>query len=112
MGESLQFQNFSPDATIELTLARRPTQVQLTTGTAVEFGTGQMTARVTADLRSDDAGQYTLEADVANSWIIDSVETTPAESLADRRLENQPGEQKKLLIRLSKAPSPMQPLRW
>ena len=111
VGESLQFQNFSPDATIELTLARRAARVRLATGTAVELGAGQMTARVTADLRSDDAGQYTLEADVANSWIIDSVETTPAESLADWSLENQPGEQRKLLIRLSKAPSPKQPLR-
>ncbi|MGA2799337.1 MAG: hypothetical protein ABSE63_17280, partial [Thermoguttaceae bacterium] len=111
VGESLQFQNFSPEATIELTLARRAVGVRLATGTAVELGAGQMTARVTADLRSDDVGQNTLEADVANSWIIDSVETTPAESLADWSLENQPGKQRKLLIRLSKATSPKQPLR-
>ena len=86
-------------------------RVELVTGTAVELGTGQITARVAAELHSDDAEPLTLEADAADSWTIDSVETNPAESLADWSLENRPGGRKKLLIRLSKAPAPKQTLR-
>ncbi len=111
IGETLQFQNYSPDATIELTLARRRPSVHLITGTAVEIGDAQMTARIGVNLSSDDPARFMLEADVSKSWIIDSVESVPAELLADWSLEGQPGTPRKLLIRLSKAPPASQPLR-
>ncbi len=110
-GESLEFQNFSADATVEITLARRIPHTELVTGTAVDLGAGQIAARVAADLRSDDAGLLTLEADAADDWIIDSVETNPAEMPADWSLENRPGGKRRLFVHLSKAPAPKQALR-
>ena len=111
VGETLQFQNFGADATIDLSLSRRSPRMQLVTGTAVELGSGQMTARVVADFHTDDTAQFTLEADVSKLWIIDSVEASPADALADWNLEGQQGKPRKLRIWLSKAPSVANPVR-
>ncbi len=111
IGESLQFQNFSPDAGIELTLAHPPAETQLVSGTAVELGSRQITARLTVDFRAADTAQSALEAEVTKSWIIDAVESIPPEALADWSLEKPADDQQKLLLRLAKTPLPKQPLR-
>jgi hypothetical protein len=61
VGESLQFQNFSADATIEIELARRDPDARPVPGAAVKPGAGQTTARATADLFEDSAGPSALE---------------------------------------------------
>ncbi len=110
-GESLQFQAFEPDATIELSLARRPPTLQVLSATAVDVGGEEVAARVAADFRVTGAARFTLEADVARPWIVDSVESTPPGGVADWTLEPQPGRTQRLAIRLSRGLSPAKPLR-
>ena len=110
-GESLQFQAFQPDATVELSLARRPATLQVLSATAIDLGTEEVTARVAADFRLTEGARLAIAADVAQHWTIDAVESTPPEAVADWSLDSQPGGGQRLAIRLATGLSPIKPLR-
>ena len=110
VGESIQFEYFGPDATVELTLVRRRATVQLVSGTSTSLGDGKMTSRVVTDFRTADASQFALEAEVAPPWTIDSAESLPAEALDDWSLDSR-NNPRKLTVRLAKPLTPMRPIR-
>ena len=89
-GEALQFQAFQPDATVELSLARRPATLQVLSATAIDLGTEEVTARVAADFRLTEGVRSAIAADVARHWTIDAVESTPPEAVADWSLNRSP----------------------
>jgi len=107
-GESVQLQHFSPDATAEVVLARRREPVQLLSGTAIELGGDETTAEVRADFRVSDAPRFSLTADVAQQWLIDSV--LPVEAVDDWSVERRGGHQV-LTVYLAKALAPNRPVR-
>ncbi len=109
-GESVRFQCFSPDATVEILLARRYDPVQLTSATAVELGGTGMTADVTADFHTDAAPRFVLTADLAPQWLVDSVESMPVDVIADWAVEHNDGH-RVLTIQLAKSISPGRPVR-
>jgi hypothetical protein len=111
VGESVQFEYFAPDASVQVVLARRSAAAQLTSGTVVELGRGEASARVAADFRIAEGAQFSLEADLSAQWLLDSVESVPAEAIDDWSLEKQEGNRRKLLIQLAKALAPDRPLR-
>jgi hypothetical protein len=111
VGETLQFQNYSPDAGLELTLAHPRGKTQLVSATAVELGSRQITARVAADYRTHDTAQFNMEAEISKSWFIDSVESIPTDALADWNLESRTDDRQKLILHLSRTPSQKQALR-
>ena len=110
-GETLQFQAFQPDATVELSLARCPATLQVRSATAIDLGTEEVTARVAADFRLTEGVRLTIAADVAQHWTIDAVESTPPEAVADWSLRPQPDRGQRLAIRLAAGLSPTKPLR-
>jgi hypothetical protein len=105
--QSLGFENFSPDAGLEVTLARHRPAIGSTSGTSTELGDGKMTSRVTSDFRIAEGSQFSLEAAVAPQWTIDSVESLPAEALDDWTLAGG----RKLTVALAKPLTPARPVR-
>ena len=110
VGETAEFQCFSPDAAVEVLLTQRPESVQISSGTALELSGGEMTALVKARFRSAERSLFSLHVDVAPQWMIDSVESLPAEALDDWTLERQNGSRQRLSVRLANAVSSDTPL--
>ena len=110
-GESLQFQSFQPDATIELSLARPAATLQALSATTVELGSDEADARVAADLSAAEGSRFVIAADVAPQWTIDTVESSPAGAVADWTLEPQLGGGQRLAVRLIAALSPTKRLQ-
>ncbi|MBN2473676.1 MAG: hypothetical protein JXB62_03635 [Pirellulales bacterium] len=108
-GESVEFRCFAADATVEVLLARREATVRLASGTAVRLGDREMTAEVRADFRVTDGKRFSLQADVAPRWLIDSVESVPAEAMDDWLLDRR-GDRQRLTVRLAKPLSPSRTL--
>ena len=109
-GQSVQFDCFGPDAALNLTLAQRHPAMQLVSGVATALGDGKLTSRVTTDFRTAEASLFSLEAEVAAPWTIDSIEPFPADALDDWALEGVDGG-RKLTVRLAKALGPTRPIR-
>ena len=103
-GESAQFECFSPDATVEVLVTRRPPRKQLTTATTITLGETGIKGQVTADIRLPDGELYALEADVSSQWIVSSVESTPKEILDDWSFDRSEGKPK-LRIALARLPA-------
>ena len=102
-GESLQFQPFEAEATVELSLARRTPTLHVLSATAVELGGDEVTARIAADFRAGGTERFALEADVTRPWIVEAVESVPAGAVADWTLDPQAGRAQRLAIRLARA---------
>ena len=109
-GETAQFECNTPEATVELQLAREPPRLQLATGTVVELRATGLKGEVIADYRATGGEVFALEADTARDWIIDSVVTTPASLLDDWSIEDV-GPKLKLKLRLTRALAPARPVR-
>ncbi len=50
VGESVQFQQFTPDAQVTVLLSRREAKLQMASGTAVVLGEREISARVRAEM--------------------------------------------------------------
>jgi hypothetical protein len=100
-GEQLDFDTFSPDAAIEISLSQRPPEVRAVSATATQLGQGKMSSRVAIDFRTAEGAVFALEADVLPNWTIDSVESQPTDGLDDWTLATL-GETRKLSIRLAR----------
>ena len=110
-GESVQFQTFQSDATVELMVARRPATLQVTSATSIEMGDEELSARMAADLHVTEEARFALEVDIAKPWIVDTVESTPPAAVSDWTLEPQAGGSGRLLIRLDGGQSSSKPPR-
>jgi hypothetical protein len=110
LGESVQLEYFSPDATVEVTLRQGQPRLQLTSGIMLEWGDAEIKAQMTADFRTADGESFAIEGNVSKEWIVDTVESTPGDALDDWSLEDS-GVPSKLKITLAKAISPNRPVR-
>ena len=110
LGESVQLEYFSPDATVEVTLRQGPPRLQLVAGTMLQWGDAEIIGQVTADFRATIGEAFRLEGDVSKEWIVDSVESVPTEAMEDWSLEDSGGGSK-LKITLAKAVSPSRAVR-
>ncbi|MEE8452799.1 MAG: hypothetical protein V3R99_12820, partial [Thermoguttaceae bacterium] len=106
VGESAQFQFYAPDGTVDIVLSRRKSSLRMLGGTVVELGEAEMTASVRAKFTTQQGEQFSLEADVAQQWLIDSVESLPPEALDDWTLDKPTGNKRTLTVRLTKGVSP------
>ncbi len=110
-GESLQFQYFAPDAAVELELAERRSAPAILSGTSIEVREEETTARVVAELSAGGAIVASLEADVGPQWLIQTVESVPAETLDDWVLERDSAGRRRLSFVLSRPLASGSPLR-
>lgn len=113
VGESAQFQYFTPDASVQVVLSRRAVPVQVRSGTAIVLSGREATARIVAEFRTPAAAGFSLEVDVAQPWQIDTIESVPPGAVNDWNYDKErpSGNRRKLHVSLSKGLSPEQPLR-
>ena len=110
-GQTMQFQSFDRDATVEVLLSRAPAKVEMIEGTAIELDGEEAAARVSAQFRVTGDSIFAVEADVAPQWIVTAVESVPAGGVADWSIEPGANGRQRLTIRLRAALSPQQPLQ-
>ncbi len=106
-GESFEFQAYSPDAAVEMILARTEPLAQVETGSWVMFTERLIQARVRARVHTQAGEHFVLQAQVARRWLIDAVEADPATQVEDWTLE--PASQR-LTIRLSRPVTAQRPV--
>jgi len=109
-GESIELQQFSADGTVSLTLSPRRMSLQAAEGTTLSLSEGEMRATISVDYQSENEELFSLDANVTPSWIIDSINTEPADALNDWELVTD-GRDRRLMIYLSKALAPHRPIR-
>jgi len=109
-GESHVFQCFSPAAELDVVITTRQPRLHVTTGTTVELSETPA-ARVLADVTATEGEVYSLSARAAPGWIIDSVESIPADWLNDWTSEVDETGGVRIALRLSRPVKQGQPLR-
>ncbi len=82
-GEVYRFQNWSPEAAIEVKLTRPKPKLDVQTVTSVEVATGEAQGKVVANLTNSRGAVYQAQAVVASGWRISSVTTSPPSALRD-----------------------------
>ena len=110
-GEKVDLQYFSADAGVEVVISRPRSAAELNCGTAVLVSGEGITAQVIAAFELSDGQQFHINADVAKRWIIDSIESIPAEAMEDWRIAKAQGTQRKLTVRLARPLTPERPVQ-
>ena len=82
-GEQLDFEAWDPDASLLLSVVRRPSEIQAVCAATTEIGQGKMNSRVVADFRASEGSEYEVAANVLPYWAIDSVTSQPADAVND-----------------------------
>jgi len=109
-GESAVFRCYRPDPALALELGRREAPLQVSSGTMIRLGSEEAAAEVLADFHLAEGARFVLEADVAEGWLIDAVQSTPA-GLIDSFPIRGRGSERRLEVRLAKGLSASQPVR-
>jgi len=108
--EYVEFQEYSPQASLQIVLGRRHPQLQADTGCVVMLSDRQMNCRVRARLRTDVGEHFVLQAQVARRWLIDAVEADPSTQVEDWTLEPNNTAGQRLTIRLSRPVTAQRPV--
>ena len=110
-GESLETQWYSPQADVEVAVARRTDDLQIEKGTTFTLSNREMTAQAVCDLRVAQGDRFELTPEIPRQWIVDSVETIPPGGLADWAIEERDADWQPLTIHLKQALRPNRPLK-
>ena len=110
-GETLSFQYFRPDADVSVVFQRQTDRLEYSSGTSLDVRGNSLAGRYVADITASTGECFDLTADVAPSWIIDTVDSVPAGAIAGWRRSSNDGVPGPLLINLSKSIRPDRPLR-
>ncbi len=106
-----QFQMFTAGASLQVNAVRSQPSCSAIIGTTIDVEPGSVTGLVMADFACQSGQHYVLTASVPNSWMIDGVETVPAEALQDHQFVAFDQHYKRLLIRLAQPLTAAAPLR-
>ncbi|HIN95236.1 MAG TPA: hypothetical protein EYN03_06300, partial [Planctomycetes bacterium] len=96
------FQFHQPGASIEVALQRRMAEVHFETGTRIDIVGERLSGLVVADATATYGQQFMLQGQLAAGWIVDAVETEPADFLSDYQVTRSK-DQRRLVIRLNRA---------
>lgn len=110
-GESFQLQFFHPDATAELEVVEYRDRVEITSGTSIQWGEEEVRAAVRADFRLKAGTRFQLAADLGPRWMVDSVESAPADAIDQWTVEPDGQGGRQLVVRLARALAPGRPIR-
>lgn len=108
-GDSLTFDCFSPEARLELRVDPREPTLRVVSGTAVEVGPRETTARLTCDLEAQGGEVFKLVGRIAPGWLIDDVISTPEDVV--REFERDPQNNTLFTVHLQQALKPRESLR-
>ncbi len=110
-GETLSFQYFRPDADVSVVFQRQTDRLEYSSGTSLDVRGNSLSGRYVADITASTGECFDLTADVAPSWIIDTVDSVPAGAIAGWHRSSSDGVPGPLLISLSKSIRPDRPMR-
>jgi hypothetical protein len=110
-GESLETQYFGADSSIRLVLSRAPAPLAVDTATSLELGRGEIAGKVAVLLRTSAGERFDFSADVAPPWLVEGVQSTPADAVEDWTVQQRDSRAGTLRVRLAKAVSPKRALR-
>jgi hypothetical protein len=113
-GEQLDFEAYSADAAITVTVNEQPSVIEAVEGVSTSLDGNKFSSRIVSDFQSlaptSTPGQFMLHANVLPQWTIDSIQTVPADALDDWSVEPR-GRSRGLTIRLARPLTPDRPLR-
>jgi hypothetical protein len=111
VGESIEMQCYSPQATARLMVSRQTERPRVAMGTAITASDTRCEGRIVADFELLAGDRFNLYAKVAKGWTVDAVETVPSHALGDWQVRSSENDGSRLSLRLSKALSAEHPLR-
>ncbi|HTU25170.1 MAG TPA: hypothetical protein VMF30_07220 [Pirellulales bacterium] len=110
-GESLEFQCFHDDASIDVVLTRPAENLHVDSGSLIDMGTAGIYCRTVADVSLRQNEQFTITADLGPKWMIDTVEGGDPAAIADWHVDSGAASgTHQLVIALRQSVSPRQPL--
>lgn len=110
-GEAIDIQLLSETPDIQIRLAHERDEIEFTSGTSVVLRDNDCLGRCVAVLSAKKGERFEIQAKIARHWIIDDVETEPANMLADWYQEPAGTEPGRLKLQLAAALSPNRELR-
>lgn len=105
------FELFAQDGYLEINVVRAVHKLTGTIGTTIDLEPGAMTAQIVADLSCAAGQHYLFEADVPNTWMLDSIASEPAPALEDHQYVAYAAKHKRLQIRLAQPLTKDQPVQ-
>ncbi len=109
--QEVRLQAFTEDYRADAVVHRRAGRPSLTTATLIQIDALQMNAVVQGELSADDP-RFLLQAVLPRAWVLDSVDTIPADLLEDRVITSINGGAQRVDIHLRRAASEENPLRF
>jgi hypothetical protein len=86
LGEGIELQLFSPEATVAVQVSRRRTRAQLTGGTTLRFAPDSVRSEFRGRMEAVEGELFVVQAEVAAGWEIDSVTADRPGALANWNL--------------------------
>jgi hypothetical protein len=110
-GESLAFQYHSAEGYVEVEAVPLLARLTAATGITIQFEATQVSATLRADLAALAGEAFEVDAVVSSEWILDAVETEPADLLEDRPVVIQDERSRTMRLKFQRPITPQQPLR-
>lgn len=110
-GESFQLQLYHPEATAELDLVEPKNRITVVSGTSVQWSEEEIRATVRADIHLKGGIQFRINAALGPRWMVDTVESAPADAVDEWMVETDDQGQRHLVVRLIRALAPGRPIR-
>ena len=109
--EAVTLQYFRPDADVHVVLERRPDRFTVDSGTTIEARGSSLRGVATVDVTAQVGECFSLAARVPASWIIDSVDSSPAGSVSNWSLARSGSAAFRLKMGFTRAVRTDRPLR-
>jgi hypothetical protein len=111
-GEALAFHYFAADGFVEVSLLPRQPRLSSSLGITVQFDPAiQVSATLRADLVSQEGEVFDVDAVLSNDWVIDAIETEPADLLEDRPVVAQDEQSRTMRLKFVRPITPDSPVR-
>lgn len=104
--ETYSVQLFSPTASVEVAIARRKPDVAVRAGSSLILADPDVTGRLVAEWNVARSSVHRLSGEIAAGWNIETVETIPADAMAEWFIERR-GKSQHIEVQLTDAASPV-----
>jgi hypothetical protein len=94
------FAGLSPEAGLQVVVARRPPRVVAEQASRIDLTAREYRGQCTTDLRIDTGQLHAIDATLATGWIVEGVTSDPPSAVRDWSIDSQP-ERKTLHVRLA-----------
>ncbi len=102
--ETHSFAAYSPSAALEIHLSKRQSDSTIRGGTSLTLADPNLNGRLVAQLNVSHGASHQLVGSVAPGWIVEALETVPADAMTEWFIDRH-GSEQKIEIQLSRAAS-------